>query len=138
MRLSSCIRCSRLGYGCGCRLHPNSRFACRRSLFSNVHSFIIFPKQLFVASVHFTVTHIYAVSGVPKGALRTRSAEQAPLRGGLVTCRVLFARASGLGLWFTDLTMADSCIRCGRLGVWVWLQIGSELAVCWSFTHIVT
>jgi len=42
-----------------------------------------------------------AVRGVPKGALRTHSAQQAPLWGGLVTCRgVLFARAPVFGLCF--------------------------------------
>ena len=35
--------------------------------------------------------------GVPKGALRTHSAYQAPLWGDLVTCRVSFARAPELG-----------------------------------------
>jgi len=39
-----------------------------------------------------------AVRGVPKGALGTHSAQQAPLWGSLVTCRVLVARAPVLGL----------------------------------------
>jgi len=37
-----------------------------------------------------------AVRGKPKGALRTHSDQQVSLGGGLVTCRVLFARASVL------------------------------------------
>jgi len=41
-----------------------------------------------------------AVRVVPKAALRTHSSQQAPLWGGLVTCRVWFARAPVLGLWF--------------------------------------
>jgi len=41
-----------------------------------------------------------AVRGVPKGALRTHSASQAPLWGSMVTCNVLFARAPVLGLCF--------------------------------------
>jgi len=40
------------------------------------------------------------VRGVPKDAFRTHSAQQAPLWGGLVTRRVLFARAPVLGLCF--------------------------------------
>jgi len=41
-----------------------------------------------------------AVRGLPTGDLHTHFAKQAPPWGGLVTCRVLFARAPVLGLWF--------------------------------------
>jgi len=41
-----------------------------------------------------------AVRGTPKGALRTHSAQQAPLWGGLVVIRVMSARAPVLGLCF--------------------------------------
>jgi len=41
-----------------------------------------------------------AVRGVSEGALRTHSSQQDPLWGGLITCRVLFARAPVLGLCF--------------------------------------
>ena len=41
-----------------------------------------------------------AVCGVTKCALRTHSAWQARLLGGLATCRVMFARAPVLGLCF--------------------------------------
>jgi len=49
-----------------------------------------------------------AVRGVPKGALRTHAALQAPLWGGLVTCRVLFARAPVLGLCFCESARFES------------------------------
>jgi len=54
-----------------------------------------------------------AVRGVPKGALRTHSAEQAPLWGGLVMRRVLFARAPMLGLCFL-VTVNAVAPRWGR------------------------
>ena len=64
-----------------------------------------------------------AVRGVPKGALRTHSDSQVPVWGGIVTCRVLFARSPVLGLCFNvsvkrvEGAQVDGLLgRRGRLG----------------------
>jgi len=56
-----------------------------------------------------------AVLGVPRGALCTHSAWHASLWGGLVTCRVLVARAPVLGLCFFVSANAGSPIYMEKL-----------------------